>query len=143
MRVRMMIPARLALLLSSGLALFAMVGCMSNEAYVRYHTERKARIQAAYPVGMSRAELHAQLHSNGMSPTTVPNSGTRPAAGWSASPAVPGDSWCDAAEARTGRTVASFERYSMVDGLFSLCYHWFYFDEADILVDVDWQYQSD
>lgn len=31
----------------------------------------------------------------------------------------------------------------MVDGFLSLCFYWFYYDEADVLVDVEWQYQSD
>ena len=132
-RVRWLLPA-----------LFALVACNSQEKAAAYHAEKKARLVSAFPAGMSRSEVHARLRSDAQGQAQVPgNSGTRPATGWSAEPPVPDGTWCAAVEARTGRTVASFERYSMVDGFFSLCYYWFYFDQADTLIDSDWQYQSD
>lgn len=135
---------RIAFLFSTLLVLFAMVGCSSHEKFVASHAKKKAALVAAFPVGMSRAEVHAILQGDAHSTTPVPMSvGTRPASGWVGEPPVPGGSWCAAAEERTGRVVTSFEHCSMVDGLFSLCYYWFYYDENDTLVDVDWQYRSD
>ncbi len=134
--------ARITFLLSTLFVLLTMVGCGSHEKYVAYLAEKKALLAAAFPAGMSRAEVHAKLKAD--SNAQVPMyTGTRPATGWVAEPPVRGGSWCAAAEVRTGRVVTSFDNCSMVDGLFSLCYCWFYYDEADTLVDVDWQYQSD
>ena len=126
-------------------AFLVLAGCGGgHEKYMQQQAERTARLHEAYPVGLARAEVHARLKADAHGTEQVPVlSGVRPATGWLAVPQVPGGNWCARAEERTGKAVASFERYSMVDGFLSLCYYWFYFDEADALVDVEWQYQSD
>jgi len=65
----------------------------------------------------------------------------RPAAGWS--PADHVGQHCLASERRTGNAVPHVGRYQVPDGIFSLAYYWFYFDDRDRLVDADWQYSSD
>ena len=46
-------------------------------------------------------------------------------------------------EERSGKRVALLEAFVGPDGMFGLCTCWFYYDEADRVVDVEWAYHSD
>jgi hypothetical protein len=48
-----------------------------------------------------------------------------------------------ASEQRTGRPVQRVDCYVGPDGMFGLCYCWFYYDEHDKVVDAEWQYHTD
>jgi hypothetical protein len=71
---------------------------------------------------------------------------TRENAGWLRGRASAATQHAIASERRTGKQVARVERYSGPDpggSSFSLCHSWFFFDAADVLVDVEWEYMSD
>ena len=46
-------------------------------------------------------------------------------------------------EANTGNTVAVFDRYYAPDDLFALCRVWYFFDENNKLIDLEWNYVND
>lgn len=46
-------------------------------------------------------------------------------------------------ETVTGKSITFVDRYWGPDGLFSLCYCWYFYDSAAKIVDVEWQYKSD
>jgi len=117
-------------------ALLLLGGCGGSLA--DHARARSAELAAQVPPGKTtRADVQARF-----GPTPPPISMTRPPDGWArilsrvASKAV-------ASERRTGRTPARVERYLTPDGLFSLCYCWFYYDADDRVIDVEWEYASD
>ncbi|MHB1080081.1 MAG: hypothetical protein ACYC67_11795 [Prosthecobacter sp.] len=50
---------------------------------------------------------------------------------------------CLESERGTDKRVDSCEIHFGADGMFSLCYCWFYYDRHEELVDADWQWSSD
>jgi len=112
-------------------------GCTSSADYDP--TVRRERLLALYPPGQtSRADVQARWR-----PIEPEFSALRPENGWEAlgRPRV-----CEhvaASEARTGKRVQSLECYVGPDGLFGLCYCWFYYDEGDQVLDAEWQYHTD
>jgi hypothetical protein len=118
------------------LAATLLTSCASPEQYA---AERRQRLLALYPPGVTtRADVTARW---GQQPVTL--TAQRPKAGWSAYefPAIA--QRCLASEQRTGKRVESCERRHGADGLFALCYCWFYYDRHDRLTDVEWQWASD
>lgn len=63
----MLIIQRILLLF---VVMLAVTACISHEKYMQQWADRKARLQAAYPAGMERAEVHAKLRAdtNGIDP---------------------------------------------------------------------------
>ncbi|WP_367871243.1 hypothetical protein [Luteolibacter sp. Populi] len=68
---------------------------------------------------------------------------TRPAKGWEAEQDWWIRSYATKAEQRIHRKIPKLERYFGTDGLFSLCYCWFYYDSRGRLIDAEWQWSSD
>jgi hypothetical protein len=46
-------------------------------------------------------------------------------------------------EASTGKKIETVDRYWGPDGFLSLCYCWYYYDSANKIVDVEWEFKSD
>lgn len=116
--------------------LLAVTSCRSPEVDER---ERSAELRQLYPPGSTtRADVQAKWESAEPGISVV-----RPAAGWQACPNESVRDRVLEVEARTWESVLLAERYWGPDGLFSLCYCWFYYDAEDRLVDVEWQYCSD
>jgi hypothetical protein len=68
----------------------------------------------------------------------------RPESGWAASPKPNLAERAAHAEMRVGRSPTRLDVYvAYPDGIFSLCNVWFYYDEADRVLDTEWQYHSD
>lgn len=67
----------------------------------------------------------------------------RPAGGWDSSPHREMAAHVAGIEKRNGKTVSRWERRMGADGWFSLSNCWYYYDEQDRVVDVEWEYQSD
>jgi hypothetical protein len=122
----------LTLLLISSLAT---VGCAS---YQEHAAKRTARLREVYPPGTPKAEVQSRWGQ--MKPDF---SATRPDQGWDACANRFIAKKLQNEEASTGKSIASVDRYWGPDGLWSLCYCWFYYDSADKIVDVEWQYKSD
>lgn len=134
---------RVALLLWI-IAVFA--GCQTHDEYSQ---ERRQRLLEIYPPNRTtRPEVQAKW-GNAKPDFSL----ERPKDGW-AKLAVFSVNGREAnigffinqalrAEKRTAKTVYRMERYRGVDGISSLCYCWFYYDENDKLVDAEWQYMSD
>ena len=101
---------------------------------------RRTDLLKTYPPGKtSRVQVRAKL-------ATEPDfSEIRPEGGWErvARPDVRMSAL--ASEERTGKTVQRSERYWGPDPtrFLGLEYKWFFYDEADLVTDVDWQYCSD
>ena len=106
------------------------------------HAEnRRAELLALFPPGSTtRADIAAKL-----SPNRPDLSELRPDDGWKAAVRRDVASYALASERRSGRAVHRCERYSGPDPdtFLGLERNWFFFDEADVLLDVAWQYQSD
>lgn len=118
-------------------ALLLLLGaCASLETHA---LQRSAELRLLYPPGATaRADVQSRF-----GPITPNLSATRPGAGWAdARPRVVGLRALES-ERRTGKSPSRVERYLAPDGLFSLCYCWFYYDDGDRVVDVEWQYASD
>jgi hypothetical protein len=121
------------------LAAIAAVSCGSAASYARAHRDA---LLVAYPPGeTTRGEVRARW---GSAPDLWE---ARPPAGWSAARAPAVGTRALESERRTGKAVALVERYSGPDpgasSFLALCHGWFFYDDADRLIDVDWQYMSD
>jgi hypothetical protein len=116
--------------------LAALISACTSAA--QYEAERRNRLLELYPPGtLTQADIHARLDEPPL------HSLARPESGWIATEDDPAGERCLASEARTGRRVQIVEVYSLPDGMFSLCYLWFYYDDAGVLTDTEWQWQSD
>ena len=121
--------------------LFATVflsGCISSESYIQ---KRRQQLLDLYPPGItSRSDVQARWRN--IQPQF---SEVRPSTGWADCryPDSTVGQRCLAVEHRTGKEIQRCERYFGPDGLFSLCYCWFYYDSADRLVDAEWQWSTD
>jgi hypothetical protein len=100
---------------------------------------RRLELLVLYPPGKTnRSEVESKW-----APTQPDLSEIRPAAGWGSSLNAEVRKRVAASELRTGKAVYRTDRYTGLEDLFSLCYCWFYYDEQDRVVDVEWQYHSD
>jgi hypothetical protein len=119
------------LLLIGGMA----IGCIS---YPEHVARRTARLRDLYPPGTSREEVKSKWAQ------TKPDfSASRPEGGWAAYTNNYIAKKLQDEETKTGKSIASVDRYWGPDGLMSLCYCWYYYDSADKILDVEWQYKSD
>lgn len=121
------------------LAGLVVAGCPSAASYA--HARRESLLVAYPPGETTRGEVRARW---GSSPDLWE---VRPDAGWEHArvPAVAARAL--ESERRTGKAVARVERYSGPDpgasSFLALCHGWFFYDAADHVVDVDWEYMSD
>ena len=114
---------------------FTAVGCAS---YQEHAAKRTARLREVYPPGTPKAEVQRRW---GQSKPDF--SAMRPDQGWDAYANRYIAKKLQNEEASTGKSIASVNRYWGADGLWSLCYCWYFYDSADKIVDVEWQYKSD
>ena len=118
----------------AALALLVMVAaCASSESHA---AARRQRLLEFYPPGTSRAQVLGQFGSRPQF------SEVRPVTGWTNSETVVGAKAL-ASERRTGHLPGRVEGYLAPDGWFSLCFCWFFYDEADMLVDAEWEWHTD
>ena len=70
---------------------------------------------------------------------------TRPGRGWDEAASLQVREYVQASEKRTGKSVHRCERYWGPDpsSFLGLEYNWFFYDDADVLIDVEWQYHTD
>jgi hypothetical protein len=115
----------------------ALVGCTTPEQYA---AERRERLLAVYPPGTTtRADVQKKWARR--QPDV---SETRPASGWTASSQPFVFRRVATSEQRTGKQVYRCERYLGADGVSGgLCWCWFYYDDADHLLDTEWQWHTD
>jgi hypothetical protein len=117
-------------------ALVVVFACCGS--YAQYAEGRRAEVLAAYPPGTARDDIHTRIAHE---PDVME---TKPASGWSTG-------WIqehvDSSQKRTGKRVWTVERYSLPgcgsSSPLSLCREWFYYDQTERVVDVDWEYRSD
>ena len=131
---------RILVLFFCALALvFITVGpsCISTEAY---NDERRQKLLQMYPPGTTtRADVHQRWGYPKWDVSEV-----RPATGWTAAT----NAWIRSralnSEQRTGKAVQRIESQLAPDGFSGgLCVCWFYYDEKDRIVDVEWQWHTD
>lgn len=120
------------------MACFMITGCYNQKSFDDHVEMRHQRLLKIYPL---RKTTRKDVEAKWRFPAQVKVD--RPAAGWDAEP----DNWVKTyttkAEARIEKKIARVERYYGADGIFSLCYCWFYYDSADRLLDAEWQWSSD
>lgn len=115
----------------------AVGGCASTADYDP--TIRRERLLAMYPpVQTSRKDV--QKRWQGVAPELT---ALRPAGGWAALDEPRVREHVAASEQRVGKPVRRVDRYFGADGMFGLCYCWFYYDEDDNVLDAEWQHHSD
>jgi hypothetical protein len=117
-------------------------GCSSPGAYDP--KVRREQLLAIYPPGQTtRADVQKKW-----APGTAEFTFARPADGWAALDKPGIRERVAASERRTGKPVQLVDCYvgpdsrSLFDFL-GLCYCWFYYDGAQKVVDVEWQYHTD
>ena len=119
-------------------ACIMITGCYSQKSIDDHAEMRRQRLLEMYPV---RKTTQKDVETRFGHPAEVMS--TRPAGGWDAE----ADNWVKTyaarAEVRFGRKIAKVERYIGADGMFSLCYCWFYYDSSNRLLDAEWQWSSD
>jgi hypothetical protein len=114
---------------------FAGLGCAS---YQEHAAKRTARLREIYPQGMSKEAVQSRWQR-----IKSDFSASRPDNGWNTHPNQYIAKKVQSEEASTGKSIASVDRYWGPDGLWSLCYCWYFYDAAGKIVDVEWQYKSD
>jgi hypothetical protein len=116
------------------MAIFAVAGCSSNDP-----NTRRQRLLEIYPPGQtSRADVQRKW-----APIPPELTAQRPASGWASLDNPRIRERVAASENRTGNTVERVDCYLGADGAFGLCNCWFYYDKADMMVDVEWQHHTD
>ena len=113
----------------------ALASCTSQQDHAEM---RRQRLLEMYPVGKTTRKDIATRFGHAPESTA-----TRPARGWEAEQNWWIRSYATKAEKRINRKIPKLERYFGADGLFSLCYCWFYYDSRDRLIDAEWQWSSD
>lgn len=114
------------------------VSCYSQRDYDAHNEMRRQRLLQMYPVRKTTRQDVAKRWNS-----TPEKSATRPKAGWKTHPDTLVAEFTENAEKRIGKKIAKVERYFGADGMFSLCYCWFYYDASDRLLDAEWQWSSD
>jgi hypothetical protein len=134
---------RLTLIFVGTLVCSALVGCGSVEQHAE---ERRQELLRIYPPGRTTREDVRQKWGENHG-RTFPSyyAATRPAGGWETFEIPAIRERALHSEQRTRQPVASLERYFGPDfhHFFGLNYAWYYYDAADKVIDVDWQYASD
>jgi hypothetical protein len=113
-------------------------GCFSQKSFDDYAETRRQRLLEMYPL---RKTSQKDVEARWGFPAQIKS--LRPASGWIADPDSSVKTFAMGAEKRIGTKVAKAERYYGADGIFSLCYCWFYYDSSDRLIDAEWQWSSD
>src|SRR5262245_38240753 len=98
-------------------------GCYSAE---HDPVVRRERLLAIYPPGQTtRADVQKKW-----TPLDPEYTSARPAEGWAALDKARVRECVLGSEMRTGKPVSRVDCYVGPDGMFGLCYCWFYYDEA-------------
>lgn len=112
-------------------------GCTSSADYDP--KIRRDRLLAIYPPGQtSRADVQKRWQGLKAEFTAL-----RPADGWATLDKPRVREHVGASEQRVGKPVQRVDCYVGPDGMFGLCYCWFYYDERDKVLDAEWQYHTD
>lgn len=123
----------------SVIALSIVLSSCFSEKSIDDHVEmRRQRLLEMYP---ARVTTKKDVRSKWSVPPQVEAS--RPEGGWGSHTDEWVRSYGSKAEKRIGRAIPKIERYFGADGMFSLCYCWFYYDSRDRLLDAEWQWSSD
>jgi hypothetical protein len=129
----------------SAVLLAITVACAGCSSPAMYDPKiRRDRLLAIYPPGQTtRADVQKKW-----APINPEFTVARPADGWAALDKPGVRERIAASERRTGKPVQLVDCYVGPDGrssldFFGLCYCWFYYDAADKVVDVEWQYHTD
>ena len=132
-----LLPAPVSLIIA--LALLTGIstgGCTSSADYDP--AIRRERLLAIYPLGKtSREDVQKRWQSHTPEFTAV-----RPAEDWDALDNPRVRVHVAGSEKRTGKPVQRIDLYVGPDG-WGLCYCWFYYDERDKVLDVEWQHHTD
>ena len=117
------------------LVLALLLSACAHESAAQYADRQTAELRAEFPPGKtSRAEV---LAKNGHAPEIVL---TRPDTGWTSRLVLD-------AEQRTGASIARAEKYvsptGTSGGFLTLAHVWYFYDGADVLVDVVWERMGD
>jgi hypothetical protein len=112
--------------------------CYSQKSFDDHAEMRRQRLLEMYP---PRSTMKKDVRAKWKVPPQVEVS--RPAGGWESHSEWWIRSYGSKAETRIGRRIPKLERYYGADGMFSLCYCWFYYDSSDRLIDAEWQWSSD
>lgn len=112
--------------------------CYSQKSFDDHAEMRRQRLLEMYPPG---ATTKKDVRAKWNVPPQVEAS--RPAGGWDSHSEGWVRSYGSRAEKRIGRRIPQLERYYGADGMFSLCYCWFYYDSSGRLLDAEWQWSSD
>lgn len=119
-------------------AIIMISSCYSQKSIDDHAEMRRQRLLEIYP---PRVTTKKDVRAKWSVPPQVEVS--RPKAGWEAHPEWWIREYGSKAEARIGRTIPKLERYFGADGIFTLCYCWFYYDSRNRLLDAEWQWSSD
>ena len=111
-------------------------GCSSPGSYDT--GIRRQRLLEMYPVRKTTQQDVAKRWKDSPEKSAV-----RPKDGWKTHPDTSVAEFTAHAEKRIGKKIAKVERYFGADGMFSLCYCWFYYDASGRLLDAEWQWSSD
>lgn len=117
------------------LVLVLVLSACAHESVTHYAEQRTAELRAEFPPGKtSRADV---LSREGHEPQIAL---TRPSTGWT-------QPFVREVEDRTGSVVARADKYvsptGTSAGLLSLAHVWYFYDRADVLVDVVWERMGD
>jgi hypothetical protein len=129
---------RLASITIAGCAL-SISGCLSTGSMEAYAEKRRQTLLEMYPVGKT-TQKDVETRWGEQSRRI---SATRPAKGWDTHDNPRVKRFGPKAEKRIGKKIAKLEQYHGPDGLMSLCYCWYYYDNAGRLVDTEWEWSSD
>ena len=130
-------PRSVILSASLFLATLLSLGCYSQKSFDAHAELRRQQLLEMYPPRVTtRKEVRAKWNA-------IPKlEESRPPGGWDSHPDGWVRSYGSKAEKRIGRRISKLEQYYGADGVFSLCYCWFYYDSKDHLLDAEWQWSS-
>src|SRR5262245_6103509 len=133
-------PIRATAFVSIGLAAGLVFARYASFDVDKYAKHRSLDLLTLYPPGTtSRFDVATRW-----SPLHPEFSEVRPKDGWSHFPTPYVRDRVLDSERRTGKSVHRCERYWGPDGISGgLCYCWFYYDDADMITDVEWQFHTD
>jgi hypothetical protein len=126
------------LMIAAVLVLVTASSCSPFESTEAYEARRRSRLLEMYPLRTTtRADVEKRFSHKPESTFQ------RPAKGWEAHENHLAAFYGARAEKRIGKKIPLADHYYGADGLFSLCYCWFYFDHRGHLLDTEWQWSSD